>query len=121
MHVRTVAWAGEDSGQFSVGSCLASAGSVWNIDRIMENAPAQRSDLEIVAADEGFVVHDASRGVVHYLNQTAAIVLSLCNGERTVDEIAALVGDQYGLEEAPQKDVEEILSKLGEQGLLLKP
>ena len=73
--------------------------------------------MEIIAADEGFVVHDAGREVVHYLNQTAAIVLSLCDGERSAGDIAELIGRQFELDEPPQKDVLEILQKLEEQGL----
>ncbi len=84
----------------------------------MKDTPTQRSNVETVAADEGFVVHDATRGVVHYLNQTAAIVLSLCNGERSGEDIAQLVGHQYGLAEPPLNDVLEILAKLEEQGVL---
>jgi len=76
-----------------------------------------RADLEIIAADEGFVVHDASRDVVHYLNQTAAIVLSLCDGSRSTDAIAELVKSQFDLDEPPRDDVSEIIEKLEAQGL----
>jgi len=84
----------------------------------MAGLPNARADLEIIAADEGFVVHDASREVVHYLNQTAAIVLSLCDGARSIDEIAGLIEGQFDLDEPPRDDVSEILKKLEEQGLL---
>ena len=73
----------------------------------------------MIASDEGFVVHDASRETVHYLNQTAAIVLSLCDGERSIDEIGELIQGQFGLDEPPRDDVSEMLKKLEEQGLLL--
>jgi hypothetical protein len=78
----------------------------------------QRPDLEIVAADEGFVVHDANRDIVHYLNQTAAMVLALCDGGRSVEEIAQLIAGQFGLETAPLEDVSEILTKLKDQDLV---
>ena len=81
--------------------------------------PRARADLEVIASDEGFVVHDASRETVHYLNQTAAIVLSLCDGERSIDEIGGLIQVQFGLDEPPRDDVSEMLKKLEEQGLLL--
>jgi len=76
-----------------------------------------RPDLEIIAADEGFVVHDAGRDVVHYLNHTAAIVLSLCDGKRSVDEIAELIQRHFELDEPPRADVSGILAQLHEQGL----
>jgi hypothetical protein len=83
----------------------------------MVGNPNSRADLEIIAADEGFVVHDASREVVHYLNQTAAIVLSLCDGRRSTDSIAELVKSQFDLDESPRDDVIEIVEKLEAQGL----
>jgi hypothetical protein len=76
-----------------------------------------RPDLEIIAADEGFVVHDASRDVVHYLNHTAAIVLSLCDGKRSADEIAEMIRSHFELDEPPREDVSGILAQLEEQGL----
>jgi len=85
----------------------------------MAELPRARADLEVIASDEGFVVHDVSREVVHYLNQTAAIVLSLCDGRRSIDEISALIQGQFGLDETPRDDVSEMLKKLEEQGLLL--
>jgi len=85
----------------------------------MTSRPRARADLEVIASDEGFVVHDASRETVHYLNQTAAIVLSLCDGERSIDEIGGLIQGQFGLDEPPRDDVSEMLKKLEEQGLLL--
>lgn len=85
----------------------------------MVKLPAARADLEVIASDEGFVVHDASREVVHYLNQTAAIVLSLCDGKRSIDEIGELIQGQFGLDEMPRDDVLDTLKKLEVEGLLL--
>lgn len=92
---------------------------MWNIQRLMAEFPKTRDDLEVIASDEGFVVHDADRETVHYLNQTAAIVLSLCDGKRSIDEIGGLVQEQFGLDEPPREDVLGIVKKLEEQGLLL--
>lgn len=53
------------------------------------------------------------------LNATAAATLELCNGERTVAEIAALLGQRFG--RAPDAIVSEIgpfLDRLAERGLL---
>ena len=41
--------------------------------------------------DDGFVVFDASTDRVHYLNPTATVVFSLCDGTRTTEEVAELV------------------------------
>lgn len=92
---------------------------MWNIRQPMAKNPRARADLEVIASDEGFVVHDASREVVHYLNQTAAIVLSLCDGRRSIDEIGELIQGQFGLDETPRDDVSEAVKKLEVEGLLL--
>jgi hypothetical protein len=84
----------------------------------MKRPLEQRPDLEIIASDEGFVVHDANREVVHYLNQVAAMVLALCDGRRTAEEISGLIADQFSLDEAPLDDVTEILGKLQDQDLI---
>ena len=85
----------------------------------MTEYPKARADLEVIASDEGFVVHDAGRETVHYLNQTAAIVLSLCDGMRSIDEIGLLIQGQFGLDDPPRDDVLETLKKFEEQELLL--
>lgn len=85
----------------------------------MSQAPKPTPDMEIIASDEGFVVHDADRNVIHYLNQTAAVVLSLCDGERTVDEIASLLQRQFGLAEPPRADVAAAVVALREQGVVV--
>ena len=46
------------------------------------------------------------------LNDTAAEILALCDGERTIDAIAATLGERYGA------DVLEYLGKLGERELV---
>jgi hypothetical protein len=39
-----------------------------------------KTGLEIQLTDEGAVVEDSTRDRVHFLNPTAALVLSLCDG-----------------------------------------
>jgi pyrroloquinoline quinone biosynthesis protein D len=50
------------------------------------------------------------------LNETAAAVLNLCDGHRTVDGIVTALGDEYdGVEVA---DVEDLLRDLANQQLV---
>ena len=81
-------------------------------------APTPNPDLEVIASDEGFVIHDAALAIVHYLNETAAIVFSLCDGERTVSEIAQLVQHHYDLDEPPTEDIALAVADLTEKGVL---
>ena len=50
------------------------------------------------------------------LNDTAAEILALCDGERTIDEIAAALGERYAAD--VRADVLEYLHKLGERELV---
>jgi pyrroloquinoline quinone biosynthesis protein D len=52
------------------------------------------------------------------LNSTAADVLELCDGERTLDEIAALLSDRYDGADVRQ-DVEALLESIATRGLVV--
>ena len=57
-------------------------------------------------------------GVVR-LNPTAAEVLALCDGERSLDDIAGVLSERY--EGADVKaDVSELLDGIGERGLVVE-
>ncbi len=50
------------------------------------------------------------------LNDTAAEILALCDGARTIDEIAVALGERYSAD--VRADVLECLQKLGERELV---
>lgn len=50
------------------------------------------------------------------LNDTAAEILALCDGERTIDAIAAALGERYAAD--VRGDVLELLQQLGERELV---
>jgi pyrroloquinoline quinone biosynthesis protein D len=52
------------------------------------------------------------------LNPTAAEVLSLCDGERSVDEIVVLLADRYKGADVGN-DVRELVDGMAEKGLLV--
>ena len=56
-------------------------------------------------------------GVVR-LNPTAAAVLDLCDGERSLDEIAATLSQRYAGADVTG-DVRELLGGMGERGLVV--
>lgn len=51
------------------------------------------------------------------LNDTGAEILSLCDGQRTVDDIAAVLSTKYGADVT--RDVTEYLSALVERELVV--
>lgn len=74
--------------------------------------------LDVNEVDDGLVVFEPSRDLVHYLNATAAVVFTLCDGTRDLDELVAVVAKVFELGESPQREVEECLTQLRNQQLL---
>jgi pyrroloquinoline quinone biosynthesis protein D len=52
------------------------------------------------------------------LNETAARVLELCDGERSLDEIAATLSERYAGTDVAD-DVRQLLGGMGERGLVV--
>jgi hypothetical protein len=80
--------------------------------------PRRAEEIEISPVDDGFIVYDARRDRVHHLNPTASVVLELCTGEIDRAEIVSLVQAAYDLDTPPEREVDECLRKLREEGLL---
>jgi hypothetical protein len=55
---------------------------------------------------------------VHYLNETASFVFTLCTGEQDAARIAELVGGAWELAEPPLAEVETCLLALRDEGLI---
>lgn len=86
--------------------------------RSLVQNPTRIVDLEPVQADDGYIICEEDKDRVHYLNPVAALIFELCNGERSASEIAGMVQEAFGLEEAPLSEVSEALAKMKEEGLL---
>jgi len=81
--------------------------------------PRQADDLEIDEISDGFVVYQPSGGGVHYLNRSAAVVLVLCTGSNSLDQISQTVQEAFGLAKAPDGEIEAVLSQLHAEGLVV--
>ncbi|HWP39127.1 MAG TPA: PqqD family protein [Gemmatimonadales bacterium] len=83
--------------------------------------PRARSDVLFRQLDDEWVVYDPKRDRVHALNLSAAMVWSLCTGERGAAEIAEAVGESFT---PPQPaahilaDVEASIARFRAEGLL---
>ena len=53
------------------------------------------------------------------LNETAVEVLELCDGERTLGDIAGVLGERYEGADV-RDDVSELLDGIGERGLVVE-
>jgi hypothetical protein len=74
--------------------------------------------LEIHESDDGLIVYQESTDRVHHLNHTAAVILELCDGTRTVEEIVRTVGEVFGLKTPPEEQTKACIQRLVSEGLL---
>jgi hypothetical protein len=81
--------------------------------------PAVRGDLVYRQVDEDFFVYDPVSDKVALLNVSAAVILDLCDGTRTSDEIVLEVARTFKTERAGVTNgVRETLALLADSGLL---
>ena len=80
--------------------------------------PSVIDGLEVNEVKDGLIVYEAERDRIHYLNATAAVVFTMCDGTQDAAGIAELVAKAYRLEEPPLAEVEECLAQLRDEGLL---
>jgi hypothetical protein len=80
--------------------------------------PEPANGLDVHEVDDGFVVFDASTDRVHYLNPTATVVFSFCDGTRTAAEVAELVQSAWELDAPPVDDVVTCIAQLRDEGVL---
>jgi pyrroloquinoline quinone biosynthesis protein D len=82
-----------------------------NRPRLVDGARLQYDDVReehLLLVPEGAV----------RLNETAAQVLELCDGERSFDEIAAALSQRYAGTDVSD-DVRELIGGMGERGLVV--
>jgi hypothetical protein len=73
--------------------------------------------LDISPAEDGFIVYQPELDRVHFMNATAVLILELCNGKNSEQEIVDLIREEAGLED-PAEVVKETLTKMKTEGLL---
>jgi hypothetical protein len=79
--------------------------------------PAMKPSLAVEPTEDGALVEDAERGLIHVLNATAAYVLSLCDGRTSPQRIALRVQEAFALAEPPDEAVREILDRFADAAL----
>jgi len=80
--------------------------------------PSVVEGLEVEEVRDGVTVFDPATARVHYLNATAAIVFSLCDGTHSASEIARCVAESFELDEPPIGEIEDCLRMLDRERLL---
>jgi hypothetical protein len=64
--------------------------------------PSVVEGLEVNEVNDGLTVFDSATDRVHYLNATAAIVFTLCDGTHSASEIASFVAEGRGSDSRPR-------------------
>jgi transcriptional regulatory protein LevR len=84
----------------------------------MDEFPKMIDDIEINEVEDGYVIYQKEKDKVHYLNKTAVLILECCTGENSAVQIGKIVQEAYDLPEIPEKEVNDCLNKLHEEGLI---
>ena len=83
--------------------------------------PCPAQELREYEIEDDLVLYNPSKDVAHILNLTAAVVWWLCDGNRTLDDIAVRVADLYGKETTDVlHDARTILSNFRAVGLVVE-
>lgn len=81
--------------------------------------PSLREDLTVIELDGEAVVYDDVSGEVHHLNPSATIVLSLCDGSTTIEEMTRSIAEASGLSaDELAGQIRAAIDRFGAAGLL---
>lgn len=84
----------------------------------VDQYPKRLEGLEILPADEGYVIYEEANDRVHYLNPVAALIYELCNGDNSTGSIVDLVQQSFDLVDTPVAEVTKALEQLKDEGLI---
>lgn len=87
---------------------------------IQENfIPLTKEDVELEELDDGGVLYDKSKDMVHSLNATAAFIWICCDGKHSIQEIATIVEKCFKSEsKLILKNIIEVVKGFSKKGLL---
>ena len=76
------------------------------------------ADIEINPMEDGYVIYQAEKDRVHYLNHTAVLILECCNGKNSEHEMVQILQQAFELPELPEKEMKECLDSMLKEGLV---
>ena len=80
--------------------------------------PTVIDGLDVNEVKDGLIVYDPKRDRVHYLNGSAGVVFTLCDGAHSGTQIAEVVSVAFELDALPLTDVDRCLTTFANEGLL---
>lgn len=88
---------------------------------LSQRVPERNFDFKLEVLDEERILYHPGEPRAIYLNQTASMVLELCDSARSVDEIISLLQDVFPESEDIRQDVENTLAELIDYGAVKVP
>ena len=85
----------------------------------LQDYPRQVEGLAVEETKEGFVIREADR--THHLNRTAAVILAMCGGDFSANDIHATLIEVEGPNATPKEHVALCLDQLRRRGLITMP
>ena len=88
--------------------------------QVSPKSPRTRHDLVLQEVGDEGLLYDREGALVHILNMTALFAWKLCDGTRSVEEVAEAVrsGFRGTATQDVRRDIEGLLARLEERGLL---
>jgi len=88
---------------------------------ISESDVFQKAEgLSFTDIPDGLAVNDADGEAIHFLNPVASAVFLLCDGVLAAAAIAAILKEEFALNEAPIRDVLNCLAELEIESMIHK-
>jgi hypothetical protein len=82
-------------------------------------SPTPNKDVSLQRVGQEAILHDRRNGRAHVINESAAQIWELCDGQNTFDQIMSAFAAAYTLPVADVRaDVQYILAKFHELGVL---
>ena len=86
---------------------------------LVAKRPQRKQDFLLEVLDGEMLIYDPTRTRALCLNDTASLIWQLCDGERTVEEIAKVLRDTYPeAGEAVEDDVDTMVRRFAEHGAI---
>ena len=74
--------------------------------------------LDVTEVKDGLVVYDPGRDRVHYLNGSAAVIFTFCDGDRDRQSIVEAATKVFGADVISPGDVEACIAQLEDERVL---
>lgn len=94
------------------------ARKVGDIKLALAERLGRPATLQINRLEDGCVVYHPEQERVHFLNQTAAMVLELCDGHHNFQDIEARVTEHFDLRDSGRNLTGDILQRFIAEGLV---